>query len=60
MTMTGSGNIPANHTDVWLGRFSNDWQYARGGEEDGYGGPGLVVWWWYTVRRVRRVGKGIL
>lgn len=46
MTMTGSGNIPANHTDVFLGRFCNDWQYARGGEEDGYAGPGLAVWWW--------------
>jgi hypothetical protein len=48
MTMTGSGNIPANHTDVWLGRFvgQDDLQYARGGEEDGYGGPGLMIWWW--------------
>lgn len=43
MTMTASGNIPANHTDVFLGRFCNEIQYARGGEEDGYGGPGLMV-----------------
>jgi hypothetical protein len=48
LTMTGSGNIPANHSDPWLGRFQgqDDLQYARGGEEDGYGGPGLMVWWW--------------
>lgn len=46
MTMTGSGNIPANHTDVFLGRFCNEMQYARGGEEDGYAGPGLLVWWY--------------
>ena len=47
-TMTGSGNIPANHSDIWLGRFQgqDDLQYARGGEEDGYGGPGLMIWWW--------------
>jgi hypothetical protein len=46
-TMTGSGNIPANHSDVFLGRFcgQDDLQYARGGEDDGYGGPGLLVWW---------------
>lgn len=46
MTMTGSGNIPANHTDIWLGRFVETVQYARGGEEDGYGGPGLLVWFY--------------
>lgn len=46
MTMTGSGNIPANHTDMWLGRFCDTIQYARGGEEDGYGGPGLLVWFY--------------
>jgi hypothetical protein len=47
-TMTGSGNIPANHSDIWLGRFcgQDDLQYARGGEEDGYGGPGLLIWWY--------------
>lgn len=47
-TMTGSGNIPANHSDTWLGRFcgQDDLQYARGGEEDGYGGPGLLIWWY--------------
>jgi len=46
MTMPASGNIPANHTDVWLGRFADGTQYARGGEEDSPGGPGLMVWFY--------------
>jgi hypothetical protein len=48
VTMTGNGNNPANQDDPWLGRFigQDDIIYARGGEDDGFGGPGLLIWWW--------------
>jgi hypothetical protein len=48
LTATGSGNIPANHSDPYLTRWGgqDDLQYARGGEEDGIGGPGLLIIWY--------------
>jgi hypothetical protein len=43
VTMTGNINVPANPNDPDIYFTNNDWQYATGGEEDGHGGPGLVV-----------------
>lgn len=47
ITLTGNGYVPANHSDPWLGRFCDGNEYyAMGGEEDGVGGPGLLVWFY--------------
>ncbi len=47
ITLMGNGYVPANHSDPWMGRFSSGNEYyAMGGEEDGVGGPGLLVWFY--------------
>jgi len=47
-TATGNGRTPANSTDPWLNWHAgqDDRQYGTGGEDDGLGGPGLIIWWY--------------
>lgn len=48
ITLGGKGYMPGNAFDPWLARFSDSTsvQYASGGEEDGIGGAGLIVWFY--------------
>lgn len=48
VTIMGQGFIPGNPNDPKLSeyQYANRLQFAMGGEEDGYGGPGLIVFYY--------------